>query len=245
MSRTVTIALALAVASPAGGVAASEVHALLEKADAYRLDPGAALVSVRVEVNKGGKLDKERQYLVYWKPGRRSLVLSRSPVERGQKVLMLGDDFWIVLPSSQRPIRITPAQKLLGDASTGDIATMTWAEDYDGAISGEAEVDGVACVRLDLAARHRGVTYKRIELYLARADARPVQADLYVASEKLAKRATFEMGEIDGRRRVMAMKIADRIERGRETVIRYLTRSPRSLSDEYYNPMYLTRHEPD
>src|SRR3990172_1260587 len=244
MSRTVTIALALAVASPAGGVAASEGHALLEKADAYRLDPGAALVSVRVEVNKEGKLDKERQYLVYWKPGRRSLVLSRSPVERGQKVLMLGDDFWIVLPSSQRPIRITPAQKLLGDASTGDIATMTWAEDYDGAISGEAEVEGVACVRLDLAAQHRGVTYKRIELYLARADARPVQADLYVASEKLAKRATFEMGEIDGRRRVTAMRIADRIHRGREAPVRYLTRSPRSLSDEYYNPMYLTRHEP-
>jgi hypothetical protein len=238
-------ALALATASPSRAEAASEVRALLEKADGYRLDPGAALVSVQVEVHKDGKLDKERQYLVYWKPGRRSLVLSRSPVEKGQKVLMLGDDFWIVLPSSQRPIRITPAQKLLGDASTGDIATMTWAEDYDGVVSGEAEVDGIACARLDLAARHRGVTYQRIELYLARADARPVQADLYVASEKLAKRARFEMGEIDGRPRVMAMRIADRIERGRETLIRYLSRSSRSLRDEYYNPMFLTRHDPD
>ena len=53
-----------------------------------------------------------------------SLVLMRSPAEAGQKVLMLGDDFWLLMPGSQRPLRITPAQKLLGDASTGDIATL-------------------------------------------------------------------------------------------------------------------------
>ena len=45
----------------------------------------------------------------------------QSPAEKGQKVLMLGDDFWLLMPDSQRPLRITPMQKLLGDASTGDI----------------------------------------------------------------------------------------------------------------------------
>jgi glutamate racemase/predicted negative regulator of RcsB-dependent stress response len=34
------------------------------------------------------------------------------------------------MPGSARPLRITPMQKLLGDASTGDIATLRWAEDY-------------------------------------------------------------------------------------------------------------------
>ncbi len=237
--------LALPLACLARTAAASEVHALLEKADAYRLEPGAAQVSVRLEVQKDGKLDKERRYLVFLKAGRRSLVLSRSPVEKGQKVLMLGDDFWIVLPSSQRPLRITPAQKLLGDAAAGDVATMTWADDYDGAIAGEADAEGVACVRLDLVAQRRGVTYHRIQLYLARSDAHPVKADLYVSSERLAKRATFEMGTVDGRPRVTAMRLLDQIQTGRETFIHYLSRSPRSLSDEYYNPMFLTRHDPD
>lgn len=122
---------------------------------------------------------------------------------------------------------------------------MTWAEDYDGAVAGEADVEGVRCVRLDLAAQRRGVTYRRIELYLARTDARPVQADLYVASEKLAKRATFDMGVIEGRQRVTAMKLVDRIQAGRETTIRYLSRAPASIGDEYYNPMFLTRRDPD
>jgi hypothetical protein len=60
---------------------------------------------------------------------------SAAPAERGQKLLMQGDDFWLMMPASQRPLRITPMQKLLGEASTGDIATMTWGEDYDGACS--------------------------------------------------------------------------------------------------------------
>ncbi len=231
---------------PAGSLAADpDVHALLVKADAYRLTEAAAQVTTRVQVLKGGALDKERLYQVHVKPGRRSLVISRSPAEKGQKVLMVGDDFWIVLPSSQRPIRITPAQKLLGDAATGDVATLTWAEDYTGSLAGEAEVEGVPCRRLELTAAHRGVTYARITLFLARADAHPVTADLFVASDRLAKRATFEMGSLEGRSAVVAMRLHDEIQTGRETVIQYLSREPKDISDEYFNPMVLTRHAPE
>jgi hypothetical protein len=222
-----------------------DVHALLVKADGYRLASAAAQVTTRIRVLKGGALDKERLYMVHVKPGRRSLVLSRSPVEKGQKVLMVGDDFWIVLPSSQRPIRITPAQKLLGDAATGDIATLTWAEDYTGTVAGEAEVDGVPCRRLDLTAARRGVTYARITLMLARTDDHPVAADLYVASDRIAKRATFQMGTMEGRPGVIAMRLHDEIQTGRETVIEYLAREPKDVGDEYFNPMFLTRHEPE
>ncbi len=225
--------------------AADDVHALLVKADAYRLASAAAQVTTNVQVLKGGALDKERVYLVHVKPGRRSLVISRSPVEKGQKVLMVGDDFWIVLPSSQRPIRITPAQKLLGDAATGDVATLTWAEDYTGTVAGEAEVDGVPCRRLELTAARRGVTYARISLLLARSDDHPVSAELYVASERIAKRATFEMGDVGGRPGVVAMRLRDEIQTGRETVIRYLAREPKDIPDEYFNPMVLTRHAPE
>ena len=222
-----------------------DTHALLVKADAFRLASAAARVTTRVEVLKGGALDKERVYLVHVKPGRRSLVISRSPVEKGQKVLMVGDDFWIVLPSSQRPIRITPAQKLLGDAATGDVATLTWAEDYTGHLAGEEEVEGVPCLRLELAAARRGVTYARITLLLARADAHPISADLYVASDRIAKRATFEMGTLAGRRGVVAMRLRDEIQTGRETVIQYLSQEPKDIPDEYFNPMVLTHHAPE
>jgi hypothetical protein len=248
MSKSPIVNLArlgvLLVAFPLAARASPEVQALLRRADSFRISPGAVQVLTHVEVQVSGKADKERDYLVYSKPGRRSLVLSRSPIERGQKVLMIEDDFWIVLPASQRPMRITPAQKLLGDASTGDVATMTWAEDYDGSISGEAEVEGASCTRLELTAQRKGVTYPRIELYLAKADGRPVRADLYVASDRIAKRATFETGLVDGKPAVISMTLADQIQTNRRTVIRYVSRAQRSLEDAYYNPMFLTHHDP-
>jgi hypothetical protein len=84
-----------------------------------------------------GTPDKERRYTVFAQAGRQSLVLMQSPAEKGQKVLMLGDDFWLLMPGSQRPLRITPMQKLLGDASTGDIATLSWSGDYTATLAGE------------------------------------------------------------------------------------------------------------
>ncbi len=219
---------------------AADVQTLLKDADAYRLNSDALRVETTVELFKSGTLDKERRYSVYLKPGRRSLVVMRSPAEVGQKLLMLGDDFWLVMPQSQRPIRITPVQKLLGDASAGDIATMTWHEDYDGRITGKTVVDGVPCLDLDLTARNRGVSYQRIELRIAEKDHRPVQADLYVASDKLAKKAAFTVGPVDGRPQVTAMTLTDLIQTGRETRIRYLSRNPGAIPDEYYNPSFLS-----
>lgn len=220
---------------------ADDVSSLLKQVDGYRLSADSARVETEVRVHRHGRLDKTRNYTVYVKPGRRSVVVFRSAGERGQKMLMVGDDFWLVMPTSQRPMRITPMQKLLGDASTGDVATMTWSDDYDGRIDGEATIDGVACLRLDLAARRKGVSYPRIVLYVAKNDHHPVRAELFVASNKLAKTASFELGERDGRRQVVRMTLIDGLQDQRSTEIRYLSATPEALPDEYYNPAFLAR----
>jgi hypothetical protein len=233
----------LAAALLALPVQAADIKSLLREADAYRLTDESLRVDTEAKVYKAGQLDKTRLYEVYVKPGRRSLVVFRSPAERGQKLLMLGDDFWLVLPSSQRPLRITPVQKLLGDASTGDVASLTWAEDYDGKLEGEALVDGIACLKLDIVGQRKGVSYPRIVLYLAKNGHYPVLAELYVASDKLAKLARFRMGDMDGRRVVTTMILTDRIQKERRTELRYLARTKKTLPDEYYNPAFLVRAE--
>jgi len=192
---------------------AADVKALLREADAYRVIDESSRVDTEAKVYKAGALDKTRLYTVYVKPGRRSLVVFRSPSERGQKMLMLGDDFWLVMPTSQRPLRITPMQKLLGDASTGDVASLTWAEDYDGKLEGETVIGGVPCLKLDITGQRKGVSYPRIVLYLAKNGHYPVQAELYVASDKLAKLAEFKLGEVNGRKLVSVMVITDKLQR--------------------------------
>jgi hypothetical protein len=237
---TVAVLLGLSLSA---GAAEPGIKAMLKDADAYRLAMESGRVETEVRTFKAGMQDKTRLYTVYLKPGHRSLVLFRSPAERGQKMLMLNDDYWLMMPASQRPLRITPMQKLLGEASTGDIATMTWGDDYDGTLLGEESIDGLPCVKLELTATRKGVSYPRIVLFLAKKGRHPVQAELYVASDKLAKIARFTMGEVEGRRQVTSMTLIDHLQKERSTEVHYLSRTARTLGDEYFNPAFLVRAE--
>lgn len=223
-------------------LAAEDIAALLKKADAFRLDDQPSKVESVVEMYRSGTLDKERRYTVYSKPGRRSLVLMKSPLEAGQKVLMLADQFWLLMPDSQRPLRISASQKLLGEASTGDIATLTWSEDYQGQVAGEVDIKGRRCLQLSLDASRAGVTYSHIELFLDKHSSQPVKADLFVNSGKRAKEAWYEAGKLDGRSRIVSMTLLDDIQAERKTIIRYLSISPKAIPDEFFNPAALVRN---
>lgn len=238
--------LLLATLGVAANAQATDVATLLQDADRYRSGPDALRVDTQVSVfNRDGSPDKQRRYTVFVQPGPRSLVLMRSPAEQGQKVLMLGDDFWLLMPGSQRPLRITPSQKLLGDASTGDIATLSWSQDYDGTLVGEEPCEPGAtavCLHLSLQARRRGVSYQRIELWLGKARHEPVKAELYVQSDKLAKRARFVMAPGAAPTQVDEMVLQDHLGNHKETRVTYLARQPKRVPEEWLNPMFLARN---
>jgi hypothetical protein len=237
--------LASAIALAAGHAHAQDVTALLKAADKYRISSADMQVETQISVfNTDGSADKERRYLVFAQAGHRSLVLMQSPAEKGQKVLMLGDDFWLVMPSSQRPLRITPMQKLLGDASTGDIATMSWSDDYTGSVVGEEPCGEPqqACLHLSLAATRKGVTYQRQELWLGKARHEPVRADLYVQSDKLAKQARFVMDQPAAPRAVTRMLLRDQLTNKKETQVSYVSRKEHQVPEAWLNPMFLARN---
>ena len=228
---------------------AQEVLALLKATDHFRMSADNLQVDTQINVfNADGTPDKERRYTVLAQANHQSLVLMQSPAEKGQKVLMLGDDFWLLMPNSQRPLRITPMQKLLGDASTGDIATMSWATDYTGTLVGEERCgDGTpgaaqqACLHLSLNAKRKGVSYQRIELWMGKARHEPVRADLYVQSDKLAKQARFVMDQPTAPTMVTEMVLFDQISNHKETRVRYLSRKERTVPETWLNPMFLAK----
>ena len=238
---------ASALASPARAAEPGpDVARLLVDADRYRMTDDNLVVETRVTT---ASPDKERLYTVYAQSGRRSLVVMRSPAEQGQKVLMLGDDFWLLMPGTQRPMRITPMQKLLGDASTGDIATLRWSQDYAATLVGaEPCAEGAApsaaatCWHLSLAAQRKGVSYARIELWLGRTHHEPVRADLYVQSDKLAKQARFIADRPERPTRIDVMELSDQLGNGRRTRIEYLSRQVRRVPESWLNPMALVRN---
>lgn len=247
LRQTARLALLCAVAWLTLPVQAQDANALLVKADRLRMSGDKLQIETQVNViNADGSSDKERRYRVFSQGQRQSLVLMQSPSEKGQKVLMMGDDFWLLMPESQRPLRITPMQKLLGDASTGDIATMAWVGDYDATLVGSEPCDAAkpatACWHLHLQARRSGVSYQRIELWLGKAHGEPVRADLYVLSDKLAKQALFVVDRPDAPTMVTEMVLSDLVSNHKTTHIRYLSRKERQIPQEWLNPMFLVRN---
>ena len=220
-----------------------DVTTVLKAADRYRAGAENLQVETQVTVlNRDGSTDKERRYTVFAQAQHKSLVLMRSPAEAGQKVLMLGDDFWLLLPGSQRPLRITPMQKLLGDASTGDIATMSWAEDYTGTLVGEEPCEQQRCWHLSLQSARKGLTYARIELWVGKARSEPLKAELYVQSDKLAKLASFVFDKADKPTQVTEMVLSDKLSSHKETRVRYVSRQPKQVPEAWLNPMFLARN---
>lgn len=265
-------ATALLWQAATGHAAQPDVARLLQAADRYRQGgagtstaTGADNLQIETQVttvNRDGSVDKERRYTVFVQAEHRSLVLMRSPAEAGQKVLMLGDDFWLLLPGSARALRITAMQKLLGDASTGDIATLRWADDYSGTLVGEescptgqgdpggpsgaaatmAATTGQACLHLSLQATRKGLSYQRIELWLGKARHEPLAADLYLQSDKLAKQARFLFDKPAAPTAVTEMVLIDQLGKHQQTRVRYLSRQPRTLPESWLNPMSLARN---
>ena len=95
------------------------------------------------------------------------------------------------LPDASRPIRITPLERLSGDASNGDVARTTLPPTTPLPMSALRRPGAEECYVLYLAAKRKGATYQRI-LSLARAsqDDRPVKAEVLIStSGKLIKSA--------------------------------------------------------
>jgi outer membrane lipoprotein-sorting protein len=243
MSLLKTFALFGVLVATGLQAAEPDLATVLKDADRFRAGADDLEVETHVVVtNRDGSPDKERRYTVYAQSNRRSLVLMRSPAEQGQKVLMLGDDFWLLMPNSQRPLRITPMQKLLGDASTGDIATLRWADDYQATLVGDEQCDTAPCRHLSLSASRKGVSYQRIELWVGKVRHEPLRAELYVQSDKLAKTARFVLDKPAAPTQVTAMVLRDELSNHKETRVTYLGRQAKRVPESWLNPMFLARN---
>ncbi len=185
---------------------------------------------------EAGRQDEEHLYQVSQKGDEKTHVEFLSPREKGQFMLMLGDDMWIYLPDTSRPIRITPLERLTGNASNGDVARTHYAVDYEAAYVRAEKVDSVDCHVLELPAKRKGSTYRRIEYCVRADDARPVKAEFYLVSGKHVKSATFdEFQQSAGRTVIRRMTIYDQIRKTSRSVMEYAGFTPRDLPDKLFH----------
>ena len=215
---------------------APDAAALLKRSDGYRNAWPSFVTKIKISNFEAGKQDEEHMYLVYSRGSERVYVDFQSPQEKGRHLLMLGDDMWIYLPDTSRAVRITPLQRLTGNASNGDVARTNYANDYDATYLRKETVDSVECHVLQLEAKRKGATYHKIDYWIRADNARPVKADLFVVSGKMIKSTSFDQyQQVDGHTVIKQMTIVDDIRKNSHSVIDYLQFVPRDLPDKMFH----------
>jgi putative ABC transport system permease protein len=214
----------------------SKAMTILKQADEFRGAWGSLRVKTRIDNYEHDKLSESADFDVAIK-GENSLVTFLSPRTKGQSLLMRGDDMWIYLPSVSRGVRITPIQRLLGNASNGDLARLRYAIDYAPTLAGEEDVKGVPCVILDLQATRKAATYQRIRYAVRKSDSMPLKADFFLASGRHIKTAFFEEPKVfDGRPTITRILIFDDLKSSSKTVMLFDDFQPQRIDDKIFNP---------
>jgi hypothetical protein len=239
------------------GHAAPDAQSILAASDAIR-NPGRpfALTTTLIEYRDGRQTDSST-LAVYSKADEKSgqfhsLIRFIAPARDANKLMLKsGNDLWFYDPSSKASIRISPQQRLLGQAANGDVVTVNLAKDYRAKLETEEDVqDGERrmrrCYRLALAAASPDVTYHRVEMWIDTGNSRPVKARFYSESGHLLKTAYYRRFEpqLEAERPTETI-IIDGLNPNWVTVMRFSGYAWRNVPDVWLQRDYLPRFRPE
>jgi len=218
---------------------AIEPKEIILRADEYRQPFRQMKVTSKLTSFHDNKVFKEATYEVLIKGNDRALVVAVDGGEKGQKVLMLNEGFWMRFPNSGRAIRITPMQRLMGDASYGDLGKMSWANDYRVVFhpeGGENKVGQTPAWRLLLSSQKKSAVYEKIDLWVNKDNFQPLQADFYLSSGKNFKRAKFGTPELKhGRFIILETTFVDMLNKKNHTVMKFQDLKEVDINDRIFN----------
>lgn len=228
MTKTLCFALLMTylTISPCHAAEIADAQALLQETDLARGGnlPGIAWTIRIIAHDEDGDTERTLDAIADMQNSR---VEFTAPARmRGERIVMQGHNMWFVRPGLQRPVPLSPRQRLLGGAANGDIAATRYATDYLAQMAGRESIDGEDCIRLRLNARTRTTTYDSIVYWVSAKRRLAVKAEFYTVSGKLFKSARFEYANSishDGHRRpfISSMVITDKINPARITTLLY------------------------
>lgn len=169
------------------------------------------------------------------------------PRDAGKVMLKNGSDLWFYDPGTKAAVRISPQQRLIGQASNGDVVTVNFARDYTATLVGEESItDGErkprSAYKLQLAASSEDATYGAIELWLDTTTRAPLKARFFADSGRLLKTAYYrKFQEQLGALRPTETVIIDGIEPQAVTLVRLTDYASRNVPTSWFQRDYLPR----
>lgn len=251
------LACALLIALPGHANAAPNAQAILAASDGIRNPDKPFRLTVTLIEYRNGKQTNTIGLTVYSRADPnsgqfRSLIRFAAPPRDADKLMLKNaNDLWFYDPSSKASVRISPQQRLLGQAANGDVVTINLAKDYQAQLAGEEDVqDGERqvrrCYKLTLAATSPDVTYHHVEMWIDRANNRPVKGRFYSESDRLLKTAYYRRFQPQlGVERPTETVIIDGLDSQWVTVMRYSDYAWREVPETWLQRDYLPRFKPE
>ena len=244
---------------PQGNLAGAvlDPQALLAAADAVRNPPGSFATRTELTEFRRGRQVDAFVLTVFARPARTggqydNLVRFDAPArDAGKLMLRNGLDLWFYDPGTRASVRISPQQRLLGQASNGDVMNTRWIEDYAAVwVKQETIEDGERqsrnAIHLELTALRDDVPYPSVALWVDSEDARPILARYYSADGRLLKTAYFRAyRETLGRERPTETVIIDGVDSNWVTLMRTSEHRLREVPELWMQRDYLPRFRED
>jgi hypothetical protein len=169
------------------------------------------------------------------------------PRDVGKLVLLNASNMWFYDPASKASIRISAQQRLIGQASDGDVLTINLAHDYKARLVGEestqdADKQTKSAWHLDLTAATSDATYSHLETWIEKGTYRPIKSKFYSDSGRLLKLAYYRRYETQlGEPRPMETIIVDAVDSHLVTKITFSDFRAEDVKDAWFQREYLPR----
>jgi outer membrane lipoprotein-sorting protein len=186
------------------------------------------------------KQDAQRHFrnlLEYTEPAR----------DAGKRVLLDGRSFWFYDPASQSSVRISPQQRLVGQAAIGDVLTVNLAVDYTAAITATETIDDAGREKrntwhLELKAATETAVYNRVEYWVEQGTFHPIKGKFYSDSGRLLKIIYYRKftDRLGGSRPAEAV-IIDAVDSSLATIAVFRDSRFQDVPDAWFQRDYLPR----
>lgn len=249
--------LVFSIFAVGGASAAPSAEEILAASDAIR-NPGKSFsVTVTLTEFQAGKQVDTSTLTSYARTQQQggqfaSLIRFVLPArDAGKLMLKNGNDMWFYDPTNKASVRLSPQQRLLGQASNGDVATVNLAKDYKATLVGTEDVqDGDRRTRkahkLALAAAAPDVTYATIEMWIDVENNRPIKGRFYAESSRLLKTVYYRRFQPQlGAERPTESVIIDGLNPQSVTLMRFSDYAARTFPDTWLQRDYLPRFQPE
>ena len=178
----------------------------------------------------------------------RNLVRYAAPArDAGKLVLLSGGRMWFYDPASKASIRISAQQRLIGQASNGDVLTVNLAHDYTPRLLGRERIEDADhqardTWHLELKAATAEASYARLETWIETGTLRAVKSRFYSDSGRALKVAYYRRYELAlGAARPLEVIIVDGIDSHLVTKVTASAYRAEDVKEAWFQRDYLPR----